>query len=287
MNDFTKVGQSAADTVNVSRQALVDSFTQAWSQVILLAPKVVAMAVVLVVGYVVARWVGGVIAVVSEKIGLQTAAEKSGLAKSMNDVGIRRPLPAIVGGIVFWLLMCVFTMAAFNILGLDSISNAMGEVVNYIPRLLVATVVVVIGLLAATFLRGVVATSADRVGLSYAEYLAGGCYWVLSILTFIAAFNQLGIQFALLEKLILIASAGLSAGFALAFGLGGRDVMSGILSGYYVRQRLQAGDVVTVGTLEGTVREVGPVATVIETRENGLVSRHSVPNAKMLQEAVR
>ncbi len=287
MNDLSRVGQTAAETVSVSKQALVDSFTQAWTQVILLAPKMVAMVVVLVVGYVLARWVGSVIAVVSEKIGLQTAAEKSGLAKSMHDVGIRRPLPSIVGGLVFWLLMCVFVMAAFNILGLDSVSAAMGEVVNYIPRLLVATVVVVIGLLAATFLRGVVATSADRVGLTYAEYLAGGCYWVLSLLTFIAAFNQLGIQFALLEKLILIGSAGLSAGFALAFGLGGRDVMSGILSGYYVRQRLQAGDTVSVAGFEGTVREVGPVATVIETRENGIVNRHSVPNAKMLQEAVR
>ena len=287
MNEMISVGQTAAETVSASKQALVDSFTQAWGQVIMLAPKMVAMVVVLVVGYVLARWVGGVIAVVSEKIGLQAAAEKSGLAKSMHDVGIKRPLPAIVGGLVFWLLMCVFVMAAFNILGLDSVSAAMGEVVNYSPRLLVATVVVVIGLLAATFLRGVVATSADRVGLTYAEYLAGGCYWVLSLLTFIAAFNQLGIQFALLEKLILIGSAGLSAGFALAFGLGGRDVMSGILSGYYVRQRLQAGDHVSVAGLEGTVREVGPVATVIETNENGLVHRHSVPNAKMLQEAVR
>ena len=165
--------------VNVSKQALVDSFTQAWGQVIMLAPKLVAMVSVLVIGYVLARWVAGIITVVSEKIGLQTAAEKSGLAKSMHDVGIRRPLPSIVGGLVFWLLMCVFVMAAFNILGLQSISDAMGEVVNYIPRLLVATVVVVIGLLAATFLRGVVATSADRVGLTYAEYLAGGCYWVL------------------------------------------------------------------------------------------------------------
>jgi small-conductance mechanosensitive channel len=110
---------------------------------------------------------------------------------------------------------------------------------------------------------------------------------VLSILTFIAAFNQLGIQFALLEKLILIGSAGLAAGFALAFGLGGRDVMAGILAGYYVRQRLQAGDTVSVAGFEGTVREVGPVATIIETRDGGLVSRHSIPNAKMLQEAVR
>ena len=291
MTDFMVLGQTAAETaretVNVSRQALVDSFTQAWTQVIMIAPKLVAMVAVLVIGYVLARWVGGLIAVISEKIGLQTAAEKSGLAQSMHDVGIHRPVPAIVGGLTFWLLMSVFVMAAFSILGLESVSLAMKEVVNYIPKVLVATVVVVVGLLAATFVRGVVATSADRVGLTYAEYLAGGCYWVLSILTFIAAFNQLGIQFALLEKLILIGSAGLAAGFALAFGLGGRDVMAGILSGYYVRQRIQAGDTVSVAGFEGTVREVGPVATIIETRDDGRLSRHSIPNSKMLQEAVR
>jgi small-conductance mechanosensitive channel len=291
MTDFVVLGQTAAETaretVNVSRQALVDSFTQAWTQVIMIAPKLVAMVAVLVIGYVLARWVGGLIAVISEKIGLQTAAEKSGLAQSMHDVGIHRPVPAIVGGLTFWLLMSVFVMAAFSILGLESVSLAMKEVVNYIPKVLVATVVVVVGLLAATFVRGVVATSADRVGLTYAEYLAGGCYWVLSILTFIAAFNQLGIQFALLEKLILIGSAGLAAGFALAFGLGGRDVMAGILSGYYVRQRIQAGDTVSVAGFEGTVREVGPVATIIETRDDGRLSRHSIPNSKMLQEAVR
>ena len=291
MTDMVVLGQTAVetarDTVNVSTQALKDSFTQAWTQVIMIAPKLVAMVAVLVAGYVLARWIGGLIAVISEKIGLQTAAEKSGLARSMHDVGIRRPVPAIVGGLTFWLLMSVFVMAAFSILGLESVSLATKEVVNYIPKVLVATVVVVVGLLAATFVRGVVATSADRGGLAYAEYRAGGCYWVRPILTFIAAFNQLGIQFALLEQLILVGSAGLAAGFALAFGLGGRDVMAGILSGYYVRQRIQAGDTVSVAGFEGTVREVGPVATIIETRDNGLLSRHSIPNSKMLQEAVR
>ena len=57
-----------------------------------------------------------------------------------------------------------------------------------------ATVVVVVGLLVASFLRGVVATSADRLGVSYAEHLANGCYYVLALLTFIAAFNQLGLS---------------------------------------------------------------------------------------------
>jgi len=240
-----------------------------------------------VLGFIVAKLVARLVTAVSEKLGLQTAADRSGLGTSMRQVGIRRSVPAILGTIVFWLLMCAFLMAGFNILGWASVSNAMAEVVRYIPHVLVATVVIVIGLLVAAFVRGIVATSADRAGISYAEYLANGCYYVLALLTFIAAFQQLGIKFDLLQNLILIAFSALAVGFALAFGLGGRDVMAGILAGYYVRQRLHAGDQVQVGGLEGTVREVGPVATIIETEEDGLLNRRSVPNAKMLNEAVR
>jgi hypothetical protein len=63
--------------------------------------------------------------------------------------------------------------------------------------------------------------------------------------------------------------------------------MAGILAGYYVRQRMHSGDMVSVAGYEGTVREVGPVATIIETEEQGLLHRHSIPNTKMLNEAVR
>ena len=205
----------------------------------------------------------------------------------MQHMGIRRNVPAILGTITFWLLMCIFLMSAFNILHLTSLSEAMSRVVDYIPKLIVAAVVVVVGLLVASFVRGVVATSADRVGISYAQHLASGCYYVLALLTFIAAFDQLNIQFALLEKMILIAFGAVAVGFGLSFGLGGRDVMAGILAGYYLRQRLHAGDQVTVCGMDGTVREVGPTATIIETEEGGLLNRHSVPNSKMLNEAVR
>jgi small-conductance mechanosensitive channel len=289
--DGTTVVDQTTETVkttfNNSWDAVKDSFENAWQQSIAVAPKIVAMVVVLVIGYIVARFVARTITTLCEKIGLQNAADQSGLADSMHHMGLQRNVPAIIGTIVFWLLMCVFLMAGFNILGLQAVSDAMQEIVHYIPKLLVATVLIVVGLLVASFLRGVVATSADRVGLSYAEHLANGCYYVFAILTFIAAFKQLGVQFDLLENLILIAFGGLAVGSALAFGLGGRDVMAGILAGYYIRQRLHAGDHVQVGHLEGTVREVGPVATIIETDEDGLLNRRSVPNTKMLNEAVR
>jgi hypothetical protein len=278
---------AAGNAIDAWKTALVDSFQGAYKQVIEFAPKVLAMVVVLVVGYLVARLVAKVFVMLSEKIGLQIAAERSGLAESMQRMGIKRNVSAIIGTIVFWLLMCVFGMAAFNILGLPTLSDALNHVVKFIPNLLVATVVVVVGLLVASFLRGVVATSADRLGVSYAEYLANGCYYALAALTFFAAFDQLGIKFDLLNYAILIVVGGLALAFGLAFGLGGREVMAGILAGYYLRQRLAAGDHVQVGALEGTVREVGPVATIVETNEEGLINRHTVPNTKMLNEAVR
>ena len=88
-------------------------------------------------------------------------------------------------------------------------------------------------------------------GVTYAEHLANGVYYVLALMTFIAAFDQLGFQFELLQNMILIAFGAVSAGFALALGLGGKEVMGGILAGYYTRQRLHAGDHVHVCGMEG------------------------------------
>jgi hypothetical protein len=164
---------------------------------------------------------------------------------------------------------------------------AIEKVVAFIPKVLVATVLVVVGLLLASFMRGVIATSADRVGITYAQQLASGCYYMLAMMTFIGAFGQLDIEFELLNYAILIAFSAVALAFGLSFGLGGREVMAGILCGYYLRQRFQNGDRVTVGRYEGVVREVGPVSTIIETDEDGLMNRHSIPNNLMLNEGVR
>jgi small-conductance mechanosensitive channel len=270
-----------------SRDALTNSASQMWNQTVAYAPKFLWAGLVLVAGYFIAKFIARAVTVVCERAGLQRAAERSGLWESMSHMNIKRSVPSIVGTIVFWMLMLVFLMAGFSILEIPQVSEAISKVVAYIPNVLVATVMVVVGLLVAGFLRGVIATSADRVGISYAEHLANGCYYIMCLMVFMAAFDQLNIKFELLNYAILIVFGGLALGTGLALGLGGRDVMAGILSGYYVRQRLQAGDHVSVGNMEGTVREVGPVATIIETEEHGMLNRHSIPNYKMLNEAVR
>ena len=281
------ITDSVTKAAGAAPHTVIETFREAFLDIVTLLPNVVAMIAILVIGFIVAKLLAHVVTMLCQTIGLQTAAERSGLAASMQQVGIVRSVPSIVGVVFFWLLFSVAIMAAFKVLGLAAVSEAMMGVVNFIPKILLAMVVVVIGLLAASFLRGVVATSADRVGISYAEHLANACYYVLALITFLAAASHLGLQTELIERLLLIGFGALAAGTALAFGLGGRDVMGGILSGYYLRQRFSAGDEVRVADMQGTVREVGPVATIIETDEGGLLHRHSIPNTLMLREGIR
>jgi len=279
----------AIDLPNITtwKDAVRESFNTAYLQFAALAPNVVAMIVLLVGGYFVARVLDRAVSALCHSLGLQKAAERGGLVGSMKQVGITKSLPEIVGRVVFWLMMCVFLSAGFKVLGLTEVSDTVNYLIAYVPKLFAAIAIMVIGLLVATFIRGIVATSADRVGITYAEYLANACYYILALMTFLTAAERLELNFKLFEQLILIGFSAVAVGFGLAIGLGGRDTMAGILAGYYTRQRLQNGDRVTVGTMEGVVRDVGPTATTIETVEDGLITRRSVPNVKMINEAVR
>jgi len=289
-NSLAQAGMTTdplTDNVQQTTDAVWNSFYDFWRPIANTAPKLFCAALVMIAGYVIARLVSKAVTAIADRLGLQRMAENGGFVQSMQHVGIHRTVPQVLGTIFFWLLLCVFLIASVDILDLPTIKIALDRLLNYVPNLLVASIVVVLGLLLAAFLRGVVATSADRVGIHYAQQLASACYWILALMTFNAALNQLEIQIKLFNEIVLILLAGGALAFGLSFGLGGREVMAGILAGYYLRQRLQAGDRVSIGSLDGTVREVGPVATILETHEDGLLHRRSVPNTKMLNEAVR
>jgi len=246
-------------------------------------PNLLGFALVLIVGTTITWLLARLALYICEKTGLQHAAEQSGLAESMRDAGIVRTLPQIVGQVVFWLLMALTLMLAIKQLNIQDFDTTIQQILAFFPRLIVSLLILVLGLLLGKFLRGVIATGADRMGLNYAQTLANVVYFAFVIVLLHQISRQLGLELELFTYLILIAFAGLMLGLGLAIGLGGKDVISGILAGYYVRKRFQAGDRVTIGDINGTIREVGPVSTVLDVPG----AQRIVPNTKMLHEAVR
>jgi len=242
----------------------------------------VVAAVGMLVGYVANRLTVGL----CERLGFDQAAERSGLVQLLNRIGIETTPSWLMGAIVLGLVMCAFLTVGANVLGFNAFGDAVARLAGYIPRILLAGVVTIVGLLLATLLRGAVVAAGQRANVPGAERFGSACFYAAAFVVIFAAFEQLQIQMQLLGQAFLIAFSSMALAVGLAVGLGSRDVIAGMIAGHYIRRQFQPGDPVSVAGLEGIVREVGTVTTVVETDDDGLLKRHSVPNVKMLNEAV-
>ncbi len=247
------------ETVESWREALNASFNHAFSQIIDKAPHVVGMLLVLVAGYLIARILDRVVSTVSDSLGLQTAAERSGLLESMRQGGHQS--------------QCFLDRRPDHLLAYDV--RVLDRRVQYPGPADIDDSHGEPGGLHTQAARGhgrgghwladcYVRSRGGRHQRPTAWASAMPSIWPMApttcsaLMTFIAAFDQLGFQFDLLKDMILIAFGAVAAGSCSgSLGLGGKEVMGGILAGYYTRQRLHAGDHVHVCGMEGTVREVG------------------------------
>jgi small-conductance mechanosensitive channel len=188
----------------------------------------------------------------------------------------------IVSRLVFWILMLTFLLSAVETLGLEAVTATIDRLIAYLPNVIAAAFIVVIGLLLARFVRNLVASGAATANLVYAQQLGSAAYGAVVVMVGVLTAQQLGVNTQLLMTVItaLIAAAALAMG--LAFALGSREVVGAILAGHYVRQSLREGDLIEVENRKGRVERIGPVDTLLRDGE----STWSIPNVKLLRETL-
>jgi small-conductance mechanosensitive channel len=183
------------------------------------------------------------------------------------DFALRRPIADAAGRVVFWLVFLLFAAAATEALGLPVVSAWLSGVAAYLPRLLVAALVLVLGLLAGSLARTTLSAAAASAGFAYSDALGRLTEGLVLMVSVIVAFDQLGIQIAFLTVLSAIVAGTLLGGAALAFGLGARTAVSNIIASHYLLKTYRVGHHVRIGAVEGRILEITPTAVVIATAE--------------------
>jgi hypothetical protein len=172
-----------------------------------------------------------------------------------------------VGSAVYWLALVFAVMAATETLGLPVVTAWLSGVATFLPRVAVAIVIVALGTVAARITRHVVVSTASGANVSSSERL--GRVTELSILlgTALVAIEQLGIEISFLKATLLILFGGGLLGAALAFGIGGRDLVANILSAHYVHRLYQVGQVVRIDGVEGRIVRIAETSVILECAE--------------------
>lgn len=214
------------DALFIIEAALADM----WSSLLGWLPRLLGAVVVFLIGIVVSLLLKGLVIRASDLLRLDDLAEKLELKQLFRRAGLQLKISAILGWIVKWFFLVVFLVAATDILEWNEVTAFLTQVVLFLPNVIIAVIILLVGILVSTFTRNAVKAAVEAARLESAGFLAGISRWAILIFTLMAALDQLQIA----EDLIRILFTGIVAMLAIAgglsFGLGGKESASRILS---------------------------------------------------------
>ncbi len=194
------------------------------SQVSQFLVNVLLVIIILIIGWIISKFIKTVIAKLLKTVKLDELADKIELNKLLAKGGITYPLSELVSIIVYWLALLVTFVVAINSIGMPIAAELLNKVALYVPNVIAAIFIMIFGMFVATILRNIVLTAANNAGLSQSKLLAQVVEIIVIVFAILVTLEQLSIKAQIIELTISIVLASLGLAFALAFGLGCKDL---------------------------------------------------------------
>jgi hypothetical protein len=206
-----------------------------------LAPRLLATATLILVGWVVAALARRVTLRILRAAEMDSRCARVGLTAALNRAGIRQTPTVLMGRLVFWVLFLVAVLMGVEALELPATAGLVTVVLYFLPNAIVAGLFMVIGWLLANFLAQTTLIAAVNAQVAGAPIIAAATRWLVVVFAGAAALTQLGIAREMVLLAFGIAFGGTTLALALAFGLGGRDLARQILESW-LRKRDEESD---------------------------------------------
>jgi hypothetical protein len=223
--------------------ALMTSMAAAMAMFFSAIPKILGFLVIVIVGWIIASLVERGVAALLRAVKFNDLARRSGLADFVEKMGTGTDSAGMIGMVVKWFIRLIALVVAFDALGLPAVSEVLRELLLWLPNVIVAIVVLVIGGLVARALGNLVRGATAEAGMGSPDTLArvaSGIVWAFAI---VVAVNQIGIAKELVNTLFMAFVGALAVAAALAFGLGGRETAAEIVKGWYARAQQKSGQI--------------------------------------------
>ncbi|TMG81785.1 MAG: hypothetical protein E6H77_00235 [Betaproteobacteria bacterium] len=200
-------------------------------------PRLALALVVLIAGWLVAKAVRFAIARGLRKVNFHVVTERAGIDGFLHDGGIRMDATDILALLVYWIVILTALLIGFNLLGLTYITDLLQRVLLFVPKVLVALLILVFGAYFARFVGGAVMAYFRNVHLQDAELMGNLARYAILAFVVLIALDQMNIGGDIVRQTFLIVLAGVVFALALAFGLGGREWAAEFLERWWPRSK--------------------------------------------------
>jgi small-conductance mechanosensitive channel len=216
-------------------EALMTSLAAAMALFFSAIPKILGFLLILLVGWFVASALDKGVSALLRRVRFNELSERAGLSDFIAKMGITTDAAGVVGLVLKWFIRIVALAVAFDALGLPAVSEVLQQLMLWLPNVIVALVVLVIGGLAARGVSNVVRGMAREADLTNSDFLAKVASVVIWAFAVVVAIHQIGIATELVNALFIAIVGAIALALGLAFGLGGRETAAEILRRGYQR----------------------------------------------------
>ncbi len=208
-------------------------FAQTLAVVSVFLPRMLAALFVFITGLFLAKLGRKILVKVFSAINVSGIINKTPLQLAFEGQNIGSGVERVVVGAVYWLLILVVIHATAGILEIYSLTLVIEKVLNYIPQILSALIVLGFGMVLAGFIESVVKSAARNLGIHNSILIGKIASYVVMSVVALSALSELGIakEFITIIFIGLVSSVSLAS--ALAIGLGGKDTVNRALSDWY------------------------------------------------------
>jgi hypothetical protein len=265
------------------REKLVAAFSNLVDSIVALAPKVVVGILLVIGGLIVAKLVEVVLRALLTRVRFDSLVERVGIDRALQRIGIRQQLNVFLPRLVYFLILFLMAQTAADALGLAAISGAIAAFFGYLPNIVAALLLLILGTSLGQFAGQMVTQSAQSSGLDFAPSLGRLVAGLIVFVVAMMAIAQLKIDTEIVRIVTSFILGGAALAFAISFGLGTRDIIRNIVAGFYTRKFLEIGRRLEVSGEAGILYEINATHTILQ--RDG--QRISVSNAAVLDSVVR
>jgi hypothetical protein len=226
-----------------------------------------------VLGFVLLAWllIRFILFVVRKSLRLFKANSKFDKFQKMMNIPFEINFEKVIVGFVKWGLILILVTIGADILGFTVISTEIGKIIQYIPKLISAIALVMVGLYLATLVKRTLISILKSFDLGGSRILGNLSYFAILILFIILGANQAGINTDIVTANLLMVVGAFIAAFALAMGLGSRDIVLRLILGFYSRKNLAIGTSVIIDDFEGTITAIDNICMTIENDQKKII----------------
>ncbi len=240
-------------------------------------PSVIGAVLLLIAGWLLAR-VLRVLAVRGVQLADTLLARLAGSAR----VRVARSAH-VLGAIVYWVVLLFFVAAATHELGLQTFTQWLARLLEYLPTLAAGVLIIVAGYVLSRFTADLVRATSTRLQPAQRDALARVAQGGTLVAAILVGADQMGIKVTWIAILSALVIASLLGGVTIAASLGARSYVANLIGAHYLRNAFQIGQRVRVAGFEGRILNVSVTSLLLETKEGRVVIPGSVYNDEPIE----